>query len=148
MPVNSMTHKFVETMPSYLEEGILYVSLRYATAVHKCACGCGTKVVTPISPATWQLIFDGDAVSLVPSVGNWALPCRSHYWIRGGRILWVAPWTEDEIDEGRVRDTQDIKLYFEQSQEHEEGIGATRDAIMPSEEGRHWWNRFWRWMTR
>lgn len=149
MAVNAMTHEFVEAIPAYLQEGILYVSLRYATAVHKCACGCGTKVVTPISSATWQIIFDGDAVSLVPSVGNWALPCRSHYWIRGGRILWAEPWTADEVAAGLVRDAQDVESYFNQRQHHEERLEDQRDAVRPSDQkDRHWWHKFWRWLTR
>jgi hypothetical protein len=41
-------HKFVEFIPKEREEGVLYVSIPYATAVHNCFCGCGLKVVTPI----------------------------------------------------------------------------------------------------
>jgi len=66
----SIEHEFVEFIPSELKEGVLYVSVQYATAVHKCACGCGNKVVTPISPVDWQLLFDGDSVSLTPSMAH------------------------------------------------------------------------------
>lgn len=85
----SLTHEFVEYVPAVLAEGVLYVSLRFATVVHLCPCGCGNKVVTPLSPADWQLLFDGEAVSLTPSIGNWSLPCQSHYWIRLDRVRWV-----------------------------------------------------------
>ena len=68
-----------------IEEGKIYVSIAYATAVHKCACGCGKEVVTPLSPTDWKLIFDGKTVSLDPSIGNWGFPCRSHYWVRNNR---------------------------------------------------------------
>jgi len=34
-------------------------------------------VVTPLSPTGWSLIFDGETVSLYPSIGNWNFPCRS-----------------------------------------------------------------------
>ena len=67
----SIDHEFVEFIPSELQEAVLYVSIPYATAVHQCACGCGNKVVTPISPVDWQLLFDGETVSLTPSIGNW-----------------------------------------------------------------------------
>ena len=30
----------------------------------------GNKVVTPISPADWQLFYDGDTVSVTPSIGK------------------------------------------------------------------------------
>ena len=84
----SLVHEFVEYVPAELAEGVLYISIPYRTAVHRCACGCGNKVVTPISPADWQLSWDGDTVSLTPSIGNWGFLCRSHYWIKGGRIRW------------------------------------------------------------
>ena len=59
MKRTTFNHEFIEFIPSELEEGVLYVSVQYATAVHKCACGCNNKVVTPISPVDWQLLFDG-----------------------------------------------------------------------------------------
>ena len=80
--------RFVEFLPDKLEDGKLYVSMQYATASHKCCCGCGRDVVTPISPKDWQLMFDGRTVSLTPSIGNWSYPCRSHYWIKGSRVVW------------------------------------------------------------
>ncbi len=82
--------EFIVSVPDDLEEGVLYVSMTYATAIHLCACGCGEEVVTPISPNDWQLRYDGQAISLEPSIGNWRLPCRSHYWIRSGQIDWAA----------------------------------------------------------
>ncbi len=82
----SLAHEFVEYVPAALEEGVIYVSLRFATVVHLCPCGCASKVVTPLSPSDWQLIFDGEAVSLTPSIGNWSLPCQSHYWIKLDRV--------------------------------------------------------------
>jgi Family of unknown function (DUF6527) len=47
----SITHEFVEYIPAELAEAVLYISITYRTAVHRCVCGCGNKVVTPISPA-------------------------------------------------------------------------------------------------
>jgi hypothetical protein len=41
---------------------------------------------------------------MFPSVGNWTLPCQSHYWIRNGKILWARRWTEEEIAIGKARD--------------------------------------------
>jgi hypothetical protein len=86
---STVEHRFVETAPDNLDDGVVYVSIPYATALHRCACGCGTEVVTPLSPGGWTLIFDGRSVSLHPSIGNWNFPCRSHYWIRHGRIQWA-----------------------------------------------------------
>ncbi|PWV47052.1 DUF6527 family protein [Chitinophaga sp. S165] len=77
-----LTHEFVEFMPDQLEDGKLYVSITCSVVVHKCACGCGNEVVIHLSPSDWKLTFDGETISLSPSVGNWQFPCRSHYWVR------------------------------------------------------------------
>jgi hypothetical protein len=108
----AITHEFVDLMPTQLKEGIIYISTPYATAVHLCACGCGVKVVTPISPPEWKLVWDGDTVSLDPSIGNWQFPCRSHYWIRRGRIVWAPAMSDQAIAAGRKREAQEREAYF------------------------------------
>ena len=96
--------QFVEFIPEQLEDGVLYISERYRTATHRCCCGCGTEVVTPLGPADWMLeVIDG-AVTLHPSIGNWSLRCRSHYLIRQGRVVWALDMTRDQIEQGRIRD--------------------------------------------
>lgn len=97
-------HEFVDIIPDYLEEGMLYISIKYATAIHLCACGCKNEVVTPFSPIDWQLTFDGQTVSLSPSIGNWSFPCKSHYYIKNDRIIHVRKWTEKEVKAGRKED--------------------------------------------
>jgi len=64
MRVEKFEHQFVKSAPRELEEGILYVSLEYCTMLHSCACGCGRKVVTPLSPKDWSMTFDGHSVSV------------------------------------------------------------------------------------
>lgn len=84
----------VENIPEELQEGILYYSLKYHTAAHLCPCGCGSKVVTPITYLgqcaernSWGLQYTDDGiVTLTPSVGNFQLPCKSHYFVRSSRI--------------------------------------------------------------
>lgn len=99
-----MRHKFVEVIPSEKEPGTLYISIEYAVAVHLCACGCGKVVVTSLAPHAWAFIYDGEVVSLYPSIGNYSLPCRSHYWIRRGEVLWAKKLTDNEIARVRHRD--------------------------------------------
>ena len=115
MKRTTCSHTFVEFIPEQLEEGRVYVSITYATAVHKCFCGCGREVVTPISPVHWQLIFDGKTISLDPSVGSWALPCQSHYFIRRNRVLWARRWSKDRIETGRARERAEKELHFDSS---------------------------------
>lgn len=94
-------------MPDQLNEGIVYVSVEYAVAIHKCICGCGKEVVTPLSPTDWQLTFDGETISLYPSIGNWNFKCRSHYWIKRNKILHAAKW--DEIETKREKTVEPNK---------------------------------------
>lgn len=109
----TLTHEFVEYIPDDLEDGTVYVSMPLATAVHKCCCGCGNEVVTPLSPTDWKLIFDGISISLTPSIGNWNFACQSHYWIRHNRVEWARRWSREEIDAGRVYDRWSKKKYFD-----------------------------------
>ncbi|MES2842362.1 MAG: DUF6527 family protein [Pseudomonadota bacterium] len=107
-----MSHVFVEEVPAETEQGVLYVSMECATAIHRCACGCGKEVVTPLSPTDWSLIFDGDSISLNPSIGNWSLPCRSHYFIDGGVVAWAGNMSNATIELGRARDRRTKAAYF------------------------------------
>lgn len=109
---DAFTHEFVEFMPAELQEGVLYISMPYATAKHLCACGCGNQVVTPLSPADWQLYYDGDTVSLTPSIGNGQFPCRSHYLLEAGEVLWLRPMTQAAAAAVQRRDVRDHQRYF------------------------------------
>lgn len=109
----SLQHKFVEFIPEKVEEGILYVSIEYCTAIHKCVCGCGNEVVTPLSPTDWKLTFNGKSITLYPSIGNWNFECQSHYWIRNNKIEFAGSWTEREIRLGRENDLERKTQYFE-----------------------------------
>ncbi len=101
---NSLLHEFVNYIPNALEDGMLYVSIPFATVVHRCCCGCGNEVVTPLDPTDWQMTFDGKTVSLFPSIGNWGLACQSHYWIYGDQVRWARQLSRFEIKTGRAID--------------------------------------------
>ena len=111
--MNSATYSFVKVieLPSVLASHILYVSDEYEIACHLCACGCGCKVYTPLGKAEWQfLATDGGLPSLRPSIGNWTLPCRSHYWLRQGRISWASDWSDDQVKVGRAYETEQRRI--------------------------------------
>lgn len=120
-----LTHKFVEYIPENLDERTLYVSIPYATVVHKCCCGCGREVVTPLSPAAWSLSFNGESISLDPSIGNWALPCQSHYWIRSSRAEWASRWSAERIAGGREYEAL-------RRNRHADSVPATESSNTPS----------------
>jgi hypothetical protein len=110
-----MKVEFVEFIPENLSDGVLYISMKYKCARHKCACGCGNIVITPITPTDWQLKYDGRGVTLNPSIGNWNFPCRSHYWIIGSDIRWSGQWYKMQIENGRHADKERKKRYFEKA---------------------------------
>jgi Family of unknown function (DUF6527) len=118
----------VRAMPAQLEPGVLYVSEEFETAAHLCACGCGSKVRTPLGPTEWTFTDLPDGPSLDPSVGNWQRPCRTHYWIDRGEIEWSTQWTPQQIAAGR-------------SAEH-----RRRDAYYSSLPNSTWWQRLWHWL--
>src|ERR1700729_2292396 len=94
--VDDVKFEFVDLLPSELVEGIVYVSLEHRTVVHKCCSGCGERVVLNLSPAGWKLTFDGETISLSPSIGNGSLECNSHYWIRQNKVEWSSPLSAGE----------------------------------------------------
>jgi Family of unknown function (DUF6527) len=107
-----LDHRFVDHIPDAIEPGVLYESIKYATAAHQCCCGCGNEVITPFTPTDWSLIFDGESISLSPSIGSWTLPCRSHYVIREGRVIEAAPWSEAQVAAERARDRRAKTKYY------------------------------------
>lgn len=113
-----LQHRFVEFIPEILEDGVLYVSMEYCTAIHKCVCGCGNKVVTPISPTGWQLEFDGKSISLSPSIGNWNFDCQSHYWIKKNEIQHAKKWDQYEIQDGRDMDLKMKDDFYSSAEEN------------------------------
>lgn len=99
--ISNLRHIFIDTIPDDLEEGVLYISLRFRVVIHSCCCGCKNKVVTPLSPVRWKMTFDGKNISLSPSIGNWNFDCQSHYWIEDSKVILANKWTIDEISDGK-----------------------------------------------
>lgn len=136
-----LTHEFVEYIPDELKDGTIYVSMPFATAAHKCCCGCGKEVITPLSPTDWKLIFDGQSISLEPSIGNWSFDCQSHYWIKCDRVRWAPRWTREEIRTGRSHDRLEKERCFDQTE-----LPASNNADVSYEtpEQENFTNSFWR----
>jgi hypothetical protein len=103
----------VKYIPKELKQGILYVSKEFSIAVHLCACGCGSKVRTPLGPTEWSIEQTGSGPSLSPSVGNWQESCQTHYWIHRGEIRWEEQWTPEQISTGRRREEQRRAAYYD-----------------------------------
>jgi hypothetical protein len=108
----SMRPEYVQFIPQELEDGVLYISKRFRTASHRCCCGCGTKIVTPLRETEYKVMERGGLVSLHPSIGNWNHPCQSHYFIRDNRVVWAGKMSPEEIRLGRVHDDASKDAYF------------------------------------
>lgn len=118
-----LTLQRVHYMPKGLEPGILYVSEEFDVAGHLCACGCGSKVMTPLGPTEWSFTDTPKGPSLSPSIGNWQLPCRSHYWIDGGKIEWSTAWSPEQVERGRLAEDERRRAYYD-SRKPKQGFAA------------------------
>lgn len=137
MKIQAIVPVFVEYIPDQIEAGKLYISETYATAIHKCCCGCGEEVVTPLRPAAWKLVKRGQAVSLYPSIGNWKYACQSHYFIRDNQILWAGKMSAPQIARVQQRDHADTQRYIaernamreQEAQSANQPLGQQRSLI-------------------
>ncbi|MDA8311216.1 MAG: DUF6527 family protein [Actinomycetota bacterium] len=135
MRVNSVKPRFVEFVPDTLEEGIVYVSIEYGAVIHSCCCGCGEKVSTPLSPAQWSITYDGQRISLWPSVGSGALPCNSHYIISRNQVQWASSLTQAQTQAAQRRDRSDLVEHYE-------------FQVAEAQEHANWRSRIKRWLRR
>jgi Family of unknown function (DUF6527) len=148
MRTQSIRPKFVTSFPSAMEDGVLYISEEYETAGHKCCCGCGEKVMTPLHPAKWRLTKSTNgAVSLYPSIGNWKFSCQSHYWIRDNRVIPAGMLSKQRIEAVKARDKRDSQQYIDQTNQAMKKAEQIKPAA-PRQEGlmdmivnklRGWW---------
>ncbi len=103
----------VHYIPKELLPGVLYVSDEFDIAVHLCACGCGSKVRTPLGPTEWSVKETDRGPSVWPSIGNWQQACQSHYVIAEGGVRWAAKWTPEQIASGRRREEEQRRAYYD-----------------------------------
>lgn len=114
----------VRYIPAELHPGVLYASKKYSIAVHLCACGCGSKIRTPLGPSEWSISETRKGPTLQPSVGNWQEVCRSHYWIREGEVRWAERWSLEQIMAGRQEEEHRSAAYYDARSEMR--VGAVR----------------------
>jgi hypothetical protein len=140
--VKKLPHKFVEFIPEVIEDSVLYVSVQYGTALHRCCCGCGREIVTPFTPSDWKMIFDGETISLSPSIGNWNSPCRSHYWIRHNRVEWTEDWTKEQVEAVTAKEQEEKRGLYHKCPPINPSKGS-KEKSKPWQGLRGWLNR-WR----
>lgn len=136
MKVDQITIENVELAPKQLVAGRLYVSEKYSVALHLCCCGCGEKVVTPLSPAEWRIDVRQGRASLFPSIGNWSMACKSHYWIRNGQVVWGAGMSKRQMRAVFDRDQQALRTLHRTTGGHQVKSPTRAPAL--------WLSRLWR----
>ncbi|MBD2560677.1 MULTISPECIES: DUF6527 family protein [Nostoc] len=141
-----LRHEFVEYIPDNLNDNTIYVSIKFGTVAHKCCCGCGNEVFTPLSPTDWKLIFNGKSISLEPSIGNWSFECKSHYWIRHNDVIWAVQWSQEEIDAARIYDRSAKEKYFEDASSNVMTEKPKSDKQKQSSwmKLKQWWLQYWK----
>jgi hypothetical protein len=137
-----LEHRFVDHIPERLEEGVLYVSMEYATSAHSCCCGCGEEVVAPFTPTDWKMTFDGETISLRPSIGNWTLKCRSHYVIDRGKVIEAKPWSDEQVEAERRRDQAAKARHYGHPAKVEPVVQSAPPKTDPP-----LWRRVWNWVS-
>ncbi len=133
----TIKHVFVDFIPRDIKEGTLYISREYKTAMHKCCCGCGKEVATPLLPTDWKLYTHGASVSLEPSIGNWNFECKSHYVIRRNQVLWCRQWSKGKINAGRARDLNNKNRYYGKSTD-KQALATTTKQPKANNTGSFW----------
>jgi hypothetical protein len=142
-----LAHEFVEFVPDELNEGTLYICIGLATVVHKCCCGCGNEVVTPLSPTDWNLTFDGKTITLHPSIGNWGFYCQSHYWISNNRVKWAAQWSQEQVKVGRVHDRLAKDRYFGAGDLQKSSESEIAETMKTTSTGKGIWRKLKKWWS-
>lgn len=140
-------HQVVDSIPERLQVGTLYVTTDRDVAGHLCACGCGREVITPLSPTDWSITIDQHGATLDPSIGNWAFPCRSHYFIWDGQVVWAGNMSNKAISQGRQKNKARKLSYYRQLNEtppaHHEHLHRTQPPMAQTrlQKLAAWWKR-------
>lgn len=145
--MQALKPEFVEFIPEKLEDRKIYISEEYKTASHNCACGCGNKVVTPLSPTGWRLTNEGGRVSLYPSIGNWGFPCRSHYWIKRNQVIISYEMSPQEIAAGRRHDARLKERHYGDKELPADEVPAPDEPrLVPVAPPLTAWQTFMKWL--
>ncbi|WP_292400893.1 DUF6527 family protein [Mesorhizobium sp.] len=84
------------------------------------------------------MTFDGETISLHPSIGNWTLKCRSHYVIDRGKVVEAGPWSDEQVESERSRDRAAKARFYGQSPTVEPSAQPAPPKATPG-----FWRRLW-----
>lgn len=93
-PKKQYGYELVEDPPDKLDAGTVYLVADGGppwSAVFVCPCGCKERISLSLIPRdrpSWRATTNKDGITLHPSIWR-QKGCRSHFFIRGGRVLWA-----------------------------------------------------------
>lgn len=82
-PVDPIEHTL------YLEGNVKEEDYWYALL--KCPCGCGDNIMLNLmkdSKPCWEVFFNKERFSVYPSIWR-KNNCKTHFWLREGKIFWA-----------------------------------------------------------
>ncbi len=85
---SAATHDFATLIPDELEDGVVY-SLAAVPWPCTAAAAAAESAITPLDPAQWSLTYDGQTVSLDPSIAGGR--CQLGTIITRGVVRWARP---------------------------------------------------------
>lgn len=98
--------------------------------------------MAPFTPTDWKMTFDGETISLRPSIGNWTLKCRSHYVIDRGKVIEAGPWSDEQVEAERRRDSAAKAHFYGQTSKIEPSVQPA-----PVKAALGFWRRVWDWIS-
>ena len=82
------SYQAVDRIPKQLSPGVVYHSEEFEVGALLCACGCGHRV-SLLVPDSHQITAEGGFATVRPSISVCDGACKSHYFIRAGRVEWL-----------------------------------------------------------
>lgn len=46
------------------------------------------------------MTYDGQSITLRPSIGNYSIPCQSHYYITENKVEWLESYLQNNTKNG------------------------------------------------
>jgi hypothetical protein len=81
-----------DPIPKLMQPGVVYHDADFELAELICPCGCGHRI-TLLVPDGHQISVAGTTPSISPSIAVCDAPCGSHFFIREGRVVWLAAFS-------------------------------------------------------
>jgi hypothetical protein len=135
-------YEVVNSFPEKLRARTVYITADRDLAGHLCACGCEKEVITPLSPTDWSIKLNRRGVTLNPSIGNWAYPCRSHYFILDGNVVWEDNMSNETITRGRQKNrSRKLSYYGDMNGSQYTSQGQAFELRADAQTLLAWWKR-------